>query len=148
MNTFNSTLKTAWLILSLIDVGLFLKKSHNLANYGGAFGIIGLVCTVFYVLMVVFSLSKMATKDGFLKEGKIISVWGYVWRASVVRVVAVIPTGAVVLLLFGKGPYAYAPINIFISILYALMSLVVIWAIFSKDRKAQINWLIALGRGY
>lgn len=148
MKHFDPFMKKAWIILLVIGFALSIIFPTNAPEPGSTFLIAGLIWCAIYNALVIFLLNKSSTEDGLLKSKKPITIWGYIWRTSVINYISLIPAMLATLVIAGAPPYTSILTFMLIYALHALASIIAVWCIFSKDRKSQIGWLLSLGRGY
>lgn len=131
-----------------IGFALSIIFPTNAPESGSTFLVAGLIWCATYNAFFVFLLSKLSTENGLLKSKKPITIWGYIWRTSIVNYISLIPAMFATLVIAGAPPYTSILTVMLIYILHVLTSIIAVWCIFSKDRKSQIGWLLSLGRGY
>lgn len=149
MKDFDPFMKKSWLIL--VISGVMISVLPSTISYSVGFLLISSVWLAIYIAFIIFSLNKLATEDGLLKTKKPITIWGYIWRSITVYWISWILAIFPALMIIGTQPYPSnpsIPAFLFINTLQALFSIIVIWAIFSNDRKSQIRWFLSLCRGY
>jgi len=147
MNQFDPSMNKAWFVLLITGAMLIVLAPIKLP-YSVGFLLICLGWFSVYSALVIFLLRKLATEDGLLKSKKTITVWGYIWRTTIVHYISLGPAVLVTLASIGSQPHVTILSFIVINVLHLLFSAGAVWCIFSRDRKSQIQWLFSLGRGY
>jgi len=138
---FSSTMKKAWLLLSTLMFAEYLIFIEEQLKLGVLANFISILMNVTLPAWFVYLLSRVKTNPESTYQNSDISigVWGYFWRAYIIKWVSVIPTVFFVLFIFGNGvkPSATNYLITFISV--GLFSIPLTWLLFSSFRKEQIK---------
>lgn len=115
--------------------------------------LVGFVTNAFWVFFLVYLIRRLRGNLVILKKQSSVyshlGAWGYLWRSLVAKYLSFFLM-LVALALFNGGAALNSSIDLTILSfgLSFVSSIVVVWLLFSRDRRAHFIWLVAIFRGY
>ena len=113
-----------------------------------------LIVAITLPIFVIYCLAAMRGKKIYLKTREpaesALGIWGYIWRSLIIQYVAAV-LAAIFLNLSGLSYIGIASPVVF-TIVSGLLNLpfvvMVVWLLFSRRKREQLNWIVSLIRKY
>lgn len=143
---YKRTVLPAFIILNLIYVAAAIMSAWNGDSRGfsyeaGAF--IGMVLIDAGILYLLEQMANRVTASGAVRY---FTIWGFIWRTLIVSSVASLCVALTALAM--RVDMAVAKYSAVFAVLSAipvlLISVVVIWILFSNNRRLQLSWVSRL----
>lgn len=153
---FDSVMTIAALIFCAIELVLGGLSFLEVSKYGTLNIVLGMASNVVAVVFVIYFLRLMragnvASKiDGIVVKD--IGVWGYLWRAIVVKYFSFFSSIILITIFTMTTSYSLPEQSLIYTAVYSLLMFPVYvfsaWLFFSSDRKGQFQWVLTLFRGF
>jgi len=135
------TMRISMVIIASLDTayalyGYFVSGRYDLPYTASS-------CATIFMLswFLVVVIHKMANGHGSNGNVRKLGIWGFVWRSYIARYVSLIPT----FFIFSAFNTASVSIEnmLIATTIVALVIPATVWALFSNDRQAKIQWIFA-----
>lgn len=110
--------------------------------------IISIVFSFFCVYLIKIVRGNEQIKKNEVVQVKPLGVWGYYWRGFLTISIAPFFSMLVAHLFKLRFEIPSLPYTITLSTISFFTIVLLIWLLFSKSRKQQLNWVIRMFRGY
>ena len=133
-------LDTLWFLVSLIDRGGF-TLINLITNYS---------LNLFLAILLIYGIRVIRGNVCRRRDQmayRYLSVWGYVWRALLVKFVALVLTLFVLTTRISNSLETPSlGYTIIYNLIFFVICIVLIWGFYSDNRKAQLAWLSSMIR--
>ena len=152
MSNFDNKMIIATLIIITLEGVLIIFGEEGQYEFSKANYILGLFIHSFFCFFCIYLIKKFRGKYRIEKKEVIVlkqlGVWGYFWRGLITIITAfIISTIFMTVFIFGIEMPSIRYTIVF-SIILHLSAVIIVWLLFSKNRKQQINWFGSMFCGY
>lgn len=132
--------------LSFLEVGKY--GALNIV-VGMAFNVVAVVFVIYFVRLVRAGTAASKSNELVVKN---IGVWGYLWRAIVVKYFSFFSSIILITIFTMTTSYSLPEQSLIYTAVYSLLMFPVYvfsaWLFFSSDRRWQFQWVLTLFRGF
>ncbi len=138
---FSKSMTKASLILASFVSILLVVQLLSPGDFSTLNIMLSLILELVWVYLLVLLIRLVRTEDD-------LGVMGYLWRCIVSKYLSLFVALFSIVAFFGSLHVPSIKSTSIILISGMLVSIFVVWVIFSKNRKSQLYWLLAIFRGY
>ena len=139
----NMKMKKAIYILVGINIIVAIISINDYGSFSLANNIASFILSIFWSIQVVWLVNYFRTH--LVENIKEIGVWGYIWRAIVVSILAIVFAALLMVIFSYNTGYSVTPsvkYTVSMFILCYFWSILFTWLLFSKSRINQAKWFM------